>query len=432
MNDIIVALFNFVVNLVLANHYFPNNLIHKLFSKENLIITFLTFFLTAFYLFSNQQSYILINIIFTAFLFLVIAKRNQIDMRKEFFWLIFLLLMFLICDSVSFFITKAVSLSEGYDSNLLFMAGGGGIAVILKLMAVAVLKIIVLQKRKLKRPINVFLLMTLISIPMISVFVLSTAVVSEINFINHPNFIFIFIATCIIYMNICILYLYIILGSYFEKLEKTTTQKIVFESELNFFKQLKHSQSKLYSMKHDLKNQYVVLMGMLSQGDTAGAEKYLQNSIQKIEHIDYFFTNNYVLNYLLNEKKSIAESNGITLNVKSFLPEKINLDTDIFAVVLGNLIDNSLNAVLRLSNSKEKEISLLIKQFDNNLLIEISNVFDTVELKTRKNRRFEGIGIKNVKRIVEENGGIYNQWVQDNQYIVSILLLNVYDKEDEE
>ncbi|MDG0874251.1 GHKL domain-containing protein [Paenibacillus thiaminolyticus] len=431
MNDTIVALFNFVVNLVLANHYFANKPIHKLFSKENLIITFLTFFLTAFYLFSNQQSFILINI-FTALLFLVIAKRNQIDMRKEFFWLIFLLLMFLICDSVSFFITKAVSLSEGYDSNLLFMAGGGGIAIILKLMAVAVLKIIVLQKRKLKRPINVFLLMTLISIPMISVFVLSTAVVSEINFINHPNFIFILIATCIIYMNICILYLYITLGSYFEKLEKTTTQKIVFESELNFFKQLKHSQSKLYSMKHDLKNQYVVLMGMLSQGDTAGAEKYLQNSIQKIEHIDYFFTNNYVLNYLLNEKKSIAESNGITLNVKSFLPEKINLDTDIFAVVLGNLIDNSLNAVLRLSNSKDKEISLLLKQFDNNLLIEISNVFDIVELKTRKNRRFEGIGIKNVKRIVEENGGIYNQWVQDNQYIVSILLLNVYDKEDEE
>lgn len=284
-----------------------------------------------------------------------------------------------------------------------------------------------------KRPINVLSLMALISIPIIiSVFVLVASVVSEITFINHPNFIFIFIVSFIIYINICILYLYKTLRNYYEKLEKTTTQKIVFESELKFFKQLKDSQSKLYSMKHDLKNQYVVLMGMLSQGDTAGAEKYLQNSIQKIEHIDYFFTNNYVLNYLLNEKKSIAESHGITLNVKSFLPEKINLDTDIFAVVLGNLIDNSLNAVLRLSNSKEKEISLLIKQFDNNLLIEISNVFDPVELKTRKYRQFEGIGIKNVKRIVEENGGIYNQWIQDHQYIVSILLLHVYDKEDEE
>ncbi|WP_433943040.1 GHKL domain-containing protein [Paenibacillus sp. SN-8-1] len=284
-----------------------------------------------------------------------------------------------------------------------------------------------------KRPINVFLVIVLISIPiMLSVFVLITSVVSEINFINHPNLIFILIASFIVYMNICILCLYKSLGNYYKKLEKATTQKIAFESELKFFKQLKHSQSRLYSMKHDLKNQYVVLKGMLSKGDTAGAEKYLQSSILKIEHIDYFFTNNYVLNYLLNEKKSVAERNGITLNIKSFLPEKINLDTDILAVVLGNLIDNSLNAVLRFSNSNEPEISLLIKQFDNNLLIEISNVFDIMELNTRKNRQIEGIGIKNVKKIIEENGGIYDQWVKDNQYIVSILLLNVYDIENEE
>lgn len=304
-------------------------------------------------------------------------------------------------------------------------------ALILMLQAVAFLIIIVLQMYKLKGPINIFTLMITFSIPVISLFLVSTAVLPENQIINQPNFLFILIATCIIYMNLCILYLYITLGKYYEQLEKTKTQKKVFESELKFFKQLKDSQSKLYSMKHDLKNQYVVLMGMLSQGDTTGAEKYLQNSIQKIEHIDYYFTNNYVLNYLLNEKISIAESNGITLNVKSFFPEKIKLDTDIFAVVLGNLIDNSINAVLRLSNSKEKEISLIIKQFDNNLLIEISNVFDTSELQTRKNRRFEGIGIKNVKRIVEEHDGIYNQWIQDNQYIVSILLLNVYEKEDE-
>lgn len=295
---------------------------------------------------------------------------------------------------------------------------------ILLLMTVAVLVVIVLQKNIFKSPRNIFLLMTIFSIPIISVLTLTTSV-SEVQFINHRNVISLFITAFIVYMNICILFLYISLRNYYGKLEKTTTQKEVFESELKFFKELKESQFKLYSMKHDLKNQYVILLGMLSQGNIAGAENYLQNSIQKIEHNDYFFTNNYVLNYLLNEKVSIAKSNGIILNVKSFLPEKINLDTDIFAVVLGNLIDNSLNAVLRLSNSKGKEISLIINHFDNNLLIEISNVFDTAELQTRKNRRFEGIGIKNVKRIVEEHGGIYNQWIQDNRYIVSILLLNV-------
>lgn len=283
-----------------------------------------------------------------------------------------------------------------------------------------------------KRPINVVLIMALNSIPTISILLLSASVIFGITFIEFPNFMFILIPTGIVYMNLCILYLYKTLKNYFEKLEIATKQKIAFESELKFYRQLKHSQARLYSMKHDLKNQYIVLMGMLSQGDTAGAKKYMQNSIQKIEHTDYFFTNNYVLNYLLNEKKSVAQSHGITFNVTSFLPERIKLDTDILAVVLGNLIDNSLNAALRLSHSQEKEISLLIKQLDNNLLIEISNRFDPAELQTRKNRQIEGIGVKNVKRIVEENGGIYKQWIQDHQYFVSILILDIYDTEDDE
>lgn len=276
-----------------------------------------------------------------------------------------------------------------------------------------------------KSPINVVLIMALNSIPTISILLLSASVVFGITFIEFPNFMFILIPIGIVYMNLCILYLYKTLKNYFEKLEIATKQKIAFESELRFFRQLKHSQARLYSMKHDLKNQYIILMGMLSQGDTAGAKKYMQNSIQKIEHTDYFFTNNYVLNYLLNEKKSVAQSHGITFNVTSFLPERIKLDTDILAVVLGNLIDNSLNATLRLSSDQEKEISLLIKQFDHHLLIEITNEFDPVEILTRKNRRSEGIGIKNVKGIVEENGGIYKQWVQDHRYFVSILLLDV-------
>ncbi|USB31829.1 GHKL domain-containing protein [Paenibacillus sp. YPG26] len=280
-----------------------------------------------------------------------------------------------------------------------------------------------------KKPTNVYLQMTLASLILVLILGSGTVVLSESTFINNPKSTLVLIAACVIYMNICILYFYRSLGNYYKQLERATTQKIAYEAELRFFKQLKHSQAKLYAMKHDLNNQYIVLMGMLNKGDVAGAEKYLESSMQKVEHLDYFFTNNYVLNYLLNEKKSIAESHGVTFNVKSFLSDKITLDTDIIAVVLGNLIDNALNAVLRLSNPQEKEISLLIKQFDNNLLIEITNMFDPTELGTRKNRQIKGIGIKNIKRIVEENGGIYRQWVQDRQYTVSILILNVYETE---
>src|SRR5699024_5798496 len=224
-----------------------------------------------------------------------------------------------------------------------------GFILILVLMVVVILIITLLQKFKLKLLPHVSLIMVIFSIPLISVLLLSAAVVSEIHVVNNPNYIFICLAAFTVYMNLCILYLYVTIRNYYKRLEKSTTQKKVLKAELKLLQQLKDSQSKLYSMKHDLKNQYVVLLGMLSQRDMTGAKAYLQDSIKKIEDSDHFFTNNFVLNYFLNEKVSVAKNNGVTLNVQSFLPKELYLDTDILAVVLGNLIDNSLEAVLRLS-----------------------------------------------------------------------------------
>ena len=171
--------------------------------------------------------------------------------------------------------------------------------IIFLLITTLILIIIIFQQYKSKGPINVFLLMALISIPIISVLVLSLAVFSEVNFVQQPNTIFIWITGFIVYMNIWILYLYLSLKNYYEKLELTRIEKKVFESELKYFKQLKDSQAKLYAMKHDLKNEHVVLLGMLNEKDIAGAKDYLEQSIEKIARTEYFFTHNYVLTFII-------------------------------------------------------------------------------------------------------------------------------------
>ncbi|MGJ0438894.1 sensor histidine kinase [Paenibacillus polysaccharolyticus] len=359
----------------------------------------------------------------SAIILLFIIKKHNFETKKKFIQLTFLVLTFSLCDSLPLFFLRKMSLSGIFEFNFILVFSMVFSSVILKLISISIYRIIYLQQNNLRKILNIALLMTLILTPLISLLILGTSV-ANLKEEYHVNGSILFII-----INICILYLYFTLGSTFEKLEKTRAEKHFYESELNFFKQLQHSQSRLYSIKHDLKNQYIVLSGMLGQGDISGAEKYIQESVNKLHNINNFYTNNYVLNYLLNQKKTVAQENGVSLNIESFFPEKIELDNDILAIVLGNLIDNSLSAVLRLDDPNERKISLIIKQFNKNLLIEISNVFDLNEIRTRKKRLKEGIGIKNITRIVEENGGIYSQWVSNNQYIVSILLLNVYDND---
>lgn len=419
MNDTAAVLINFFTNLVLANYWLSSQCIFTKKFMTKLFLCFFVFSIILFSIFSFNNSFILVNLMSAVILLFITKEINCNDTKKKYTHLIFVLLIFSICDSLPLFFMRAVSISEKFSFNFLIIFSLVFSSAILKLISLAIYRIIYLQQR------NVSLVMTLIAIPLISVLVLGTsAVFMEMKYTDY-----IAITIFVILTNICILYLYFTLENTLKKLQKTRMEKYSYKSELNFFKQLQQSQSKLYSLKHDLKNQYIVLSGLLEKGDIIGVEKYIQESVKKIHNINYFYTNNYVLNYLLNEKKAIAEENGVSLNIESFFPEKTELDNDLLAIVLGNLIDNSLNAVLRLDDSNKRNISLIIKHFNKNLLIEISNTFDPNEIRTRKKRLIEGIGIKNIKKIVEENGGIYTQSISNSQYIVSILLLNIYDNE---
>ncbi|BAN75852.1 hypothetical protein LBCZ_2684 [Lacticaseibacillus casei DSM 20011 = JCM 1134 = ATCC 393] len=81
-----------------------------------------------------------------------------------------------------------------------------------------------------------------------------------------------------------------------------------------------------------------------------------------------FYTRDVVLNYLLNDKRDLADKAGIRFDIKVLLAEQINVDNDVLAILIGNLLDNALEASRRLGDSRSAKISLVIKQFDNKLL----------------------------------------------------------------
>ena len=273
-------------------------------------------------------------------------------------------------------------------------------------------------------------IISIISIPCISTFILTLAIISEVSLFNYKYFMPIFITICIVYMNICICYLYFLLKSYFKKLASATTQNKVFKSELYFYKQLNQSQTELSAIKHDLKNQYLLLLGLACHDDTANIKRYLENALDSLKHTDNYYTEDYLLNFLINDKKNLADQHHIIFQAKVFLSKHSRLDSDILAILLGNLIDNAINALNRLPADQEKKINILIKQANHNLLIELTNRFDIREVTARKHRESAGIGIKNIKKIVHDHNGIYRQWVTSDIFHTSILLFDIYASSD--
>ena len=93
----------------------------------------------------------------------------------------------------------------------------------------------------------------------------------------------------------------------------------------------------------------------------------------------------------------------------------------ILAVILGNCLDNSIAACLRLPN-KERSLSINIRYFQQNLFINIRNNFDEKEKSTRKSRQKDGWGLRNIDALVQEYQGDIKRFIKDGQYQIEILL----------
>lgn len=228
-------------------------------------------------------------------------------------------------------------------------------------------------------------------------------------------------------INFSVLFIYLRLAKYYDQLSQLTAQQQLFQAELANIKRTEVSYNELRSLKHDLKNQNLVLLGLAKEGKNEEIQNVLSVANQRIDDTEIFYTNNQLLNFVLNEKQQEAKSRGADLQIQVLLPEKTKLPNDVLAVVIGNLIDNGIAAIQRLGEPLHNEMALTIKSFQKNIVIETSNPFDDHEVKTRLDRQREGYGVKNIRRVVEDAGGIYKQWTQDDHYITTILLLNAYE-----
>jgi two-component system sensor histidine kinase AgrC len=237
------------------------------------------------------------------------------------------------------------------------------------------------------------------------------------------------IITGLMVFNICIILLYSSLERYFDQLATATIAKQSYQGELRYLETVRNNQEKISCLRHDLQNQYLVLAGLLKQPtekNIAKAQNYLAAIIDTTKQEEQFFTHDFVLNFLLNEKKRIAESAGIQLQIDVFLPQNLVLSEDVLAIIIGNLLDNALQASMRNSDSAKKEISFKLKAFNKNLKLEITNTFDPSEKVTRIQRLKDGIGIRNIKQAVSESNGIYQQEILGRTYKTTIIFLNCY------
>lgn len=178
---------------------------------------------------------------------------------------------------------------------------------------------------------------------------------------------------------------------------------------------------------HNYKNNIITLAQLTEQGKTAEVKEYLKDEIQQLGiKMNYAMTGNKVIDAVLATKKNSAEHKGINFYANGNIPDKCVIDDIDFTNIIGNLLDNAIEAAEKVENGN---VSIVIKQQKKFIIIKVKNSYDgnkNNELQTtKKDKEYHGIGLKSIKRIVEKYQGEFELEFKEKEVEATALLLNV-------
>lgn len=182
---------------------------------------------------------------------------------------------------------------------------------------------------------------------------------------------------------------------------------------------IKTGQDELRDIRHDIKNRLNMLCYSLDENNIEQARKaigVLYDNIDASSRI--FYCNNLKVNTML-EYKFAGLPDNINVQCDIDIPDNLDMDMGDLGVIIGNLLDNSINAVKKIDG--EAYINVVMKYSAESLFITIKNSY--IEDNTIKSAVYyidHGRGIKNVKRLVDKYRGSYSDTKENGVYTTNL------------
>ena len=193
-----------------------------------------------------------------------------------------------------------------------------------------------------------------------------------------------------------------------------------------YLKNVKQLDTQIRVLRHDMDNQLKTVEFMMNTGLYDAASRHIDSYKEAVENIsNYIVTDNEVVNAVLNSKIAAAKRENIVINTSVHKHIKKMEDLDICSL-LGNLLDNAVEAELRLPKEKRHIEFVMLWEYDE-MIIKISNNIEKSVLSENENlntskpdKENHGFGTKIIEDIVNKYNGMYDIYEEYNMFFCEI------------
>ncbi len=192
--------------------------------------------------------------------------------------------------------------------------------------------------------------------------------------------------------------------------------------------EVQHIYLTMRSWRHDYHNHLQKLKAHIMMDQIKEANQYLNELEIDLDNVNQLVeSGNINLDAILNSKISLAIKNKIQINYKAIVPKKLTISDIDLCVLIGNLIDNAVEACEKIKDDRLKFTRLYIGVFKQQLYISVSNSTNEIikklddEYITTK-RGNHGHGLKRINNIVNKYGGFINRQNEPGVFVSEVLL----------
>lgn len=232
-------------------------------------------------------------------------------------------------------------------------------------------------------------------------------------------------------LNLIVFYICDELAGTYVKLKESALVARQLESYSNQLNVVMKSEEKVRGLRHDLKHHLSEILMLADRGRTREIVAYVRNMQENLlNEGEYVSSGNTDIDSLVNLMLERAKRELGTVRCRVCVPQELDISAFDWNIILGNLMDNAIEAARR---SRDKFLQLKVHYQKGMLFIAIRNSFDGELLKAQERylstkdydredeSQVHGLGIRNVRRIVEKYNG--SMEISDCGHIFEVRIL---------
>ena len=361
--------------------------------------------------------------------FIILSFYSKICLKGNWKWKSFSILLYNICLFVCNYLCIILFLKCFLiPSEEIFMKNTKWRFILLivtkiELVTICIVVLKCREKFRVLKRVNAMIVM----LPVIGVGIISLVVDIFVDYYNSGgqanNILMLMLLFCILFLMCFYLLKYTVL-EYEQRIQNELMQRQI-QNQRELFVQQYENIRKVRKVQHDLKHKLVVVMHLLQEEKTEKAKTYLGNFLAELESVGQVNYDENIWKNLLLLKQEKAKALSVEWEIEIEEQGLKKVDPIDMCVILGNLLDNAIEAEERIAG--DRKILVVIREKDNMIYLKIENCIELLpggrnRESTKSDKELHGFGIMCVKEIIEKYGGLFKIDNNRGYYMVEIIM----------